>query len=401
MPKKVLFRLTALGVKRARGPARIADGRGLYLQVTDTGSKSWLFRYMLAGKAKAHGLGPVEDVTLEQARQETTRCRALLREGVDPILERRARVGAAIASQATSQTFKKVAEACIDANEAGWRNAKHAQQWRNTLATYAYPKLGGIPVGAISTGHVLQCLEPIWKSKPETASRVRGRIEQVLDFAKARELRTGENPARWKGHLDQVLPARASVRAVRHHTALPYAHVPELYRRLVDIEGISAIALRFAILSCGRTSDVIGAVWPEFDLQRDLWVVPAARMKAKREWRVPLAREARALLHHIERDGEYVFARDGKPLSNMAMLELLRRHDVPTTVHGLRSSFADWAAECTNAPHEVREMALAHAVGSRVELAYRRSDMLERRRELAQQWADFVTAKRAKAKAAA
>lgn len=394
MPKKVTFRLTALGIKRHRAPGLIADGNGLYLQTSESGSKSWIFRYRLAGKNRAHGLGAIENVSLDRARAEAVRCKQLLRDGVDPIEERKVRVGAAIAASTTSKTFREVAEAFIEANEAGWKNAKHAAQWRNTLATYAYPHLGQVPVAAVATAHVLAAIEPIWRTKPETASRLRGRIEQVLDFATARELRSGPNPATWKGHVDQMLPSRLDVAPIEHHDAMPYADLPAFYASLCDMEGVAPLALRYLILTCARTNEVTGAVWPEFDLQRGLWIVPADRMKAGREWRVPLSTEAREILAGLDEASAFVFPgrqKDSK-LSNMAMLQLMRRLKVRYTPHGFRSTFRDWAAETQHFAHEVVEMALAHAVGSKVELAYRRTDLLERRRELAQAWASFVVA---------
>lgn len=402
MPKKVAFRLTPLAIKRHSKAGLVADGGGLYLQTSESRAKSWIFRYRLGGKDRQHGLGSVDTVSLERARTEALRCRQLLREGVDPIEERKQRVGAAVAAQAISQTFREIAEAFIDTNESAWRNAKHAAQWRSTLATYCYPKIGAVPVRSIQTAHVLSCIEPIWTVKPETASRLRGRIEQVLDFAKARDLRNGENPARWKGHVDQILPARASVQPIKHHEALPYSQVPAFFARLANQEGIAAIALQFLILTCARTNEVLGAQWKEFELSRGLWIVPAARMKAKREWRVPLARESVALLRALDQTSDAVFPSPrGITLSNMALLQLMRRMKVNAVPHGLRSSYRDWCAETQNYAHEIIEMSLAHVVGSKVELAYRRSDLVEKRRELAQAWADFVMHSVRRARAAA
>ena len=404
MPKKVLFRLTALGIKKLKKRGLTADGNGLYLQVSAGGSKSWILRFKLPGKKpQMHGLGAIEKVSLEQARQEALRCQRLLREGIDPIEERKARVGAAIASQALSQTFQEVADAFIDANESGWRNAKHAAQWRSTLATHCYPKIGAVPVRSIQTVHVLSCIEPIWTSKPETASRLRGRVEQVLDFARARELRSGENVARWKGHLDQVLPARGKVAPIVHHAAMPYAQLPAFYAALAKHDGTAPLALRFLILTCCRTNEAIGATWDEFDFKRGLWIVPPVRMKAGREWRVPLARESLAILAGLKKSAAYVFPgrKEGAALSNMALLQITRRMGLDAVPHGFRSTFRDWAAETQHFPHEAVEMALAHAVGSKVELAYRRTDLLERRREVAQAWADFATSKVGKLRAAA
>ena len=236
MPKKVAFRLSPIAIKRHVRAGLVADGSGLYLQTSKSRAKSWIFRYRLAGRDRAHGLGSVDTISLERARTEALRCRQLVRDGVDPIEERRARIGAAVASQAVSQMFREVAEAFIEANESAWRSAKHAAQWRSTFRTYCFPKIGAVPIREIQTAHVLSCIEPIWTSKAETASRLRGRIEQVIDYARARDLRGGENPARWKGHIDQILPARSDVQPVKHHEAMAYRDVPEFYARLEQHE---------------------------------------------------------------------------------------------------------------------------------------------------------------------
>jgi integrase len=412
MPKKVAFRLTAQAVKTHRKIGLLADGLGLYLQTRRSTSKSagpksvvksWIFRYRFGGKAWAHGLGSVDTVGLEQARSEALRCRQLLREGVNPTEERKRRLGAAIAEQAISKTFRQTAEAFIEANESGWRNLKHAKQWRSTLEAHCFPKMGNVPVQQVQTAHVLACIEPIWREKPETASRLRGRIEQVLDFAKARELRNGENPARWKGHLDQALPARGSVAPIVHHEAMPYPDLPPFYAQLVKQEGVGPLALQFLILTCARTNEVVGAEWSEIDLARRMWIVPPERMKAKREWRVPLSRESIAILRSLDQSTAFVFPgrKSDSQLSNMTLLQLTRRMGLEAVPHGFRSTFRDWAAETQHFAHEVVEMALAHAVGSKVELAYRRTDLLEKRRELAQAWADFATSKLRRARVAA
>jgi integrase len=299
---------------------------------------------------------------------------------------------------AKAMTFQQCADAYIAAHRAGWRNGKHAAQWNTTLATYAGRVMGTLPVQTIDTALVLKALEPIWTTKPDTASRLRGRIEAVLDWAKVRGYRAEENPARWRGHLDKLLPARSKLRKIRHHTALPYAELPSFMIGLHEKEGISARALEFTILTATRTGETIGAQWNEFDLLDRTWTVPAERMKAGREHRVPLSTRALANLdkmqaHRSANDG-FVFSgrKLGKPLSNMAFLMLLRsmgRGDL--TTHGFRSSFRDWVAERTNVPSEVAEMALAHAVGNKVEAAYRRGDLFDKRRRLMQQWATFCT----------
>jgi integrase len=315
---------------------------------------------------------------------------------VDPIDARRAERARQRLEEAKAFTFKQCAEAYINAHRAGWRNDKHAAQWSATLSTYAYPKVGALPVQAIDTALVLKVLEPIWATKPETAGRLRGRLENVLDFAKARGYREGENPARWRGHLDNLLPALSKVRQVEHHAALPYTELSDFLTRLREQEGTSARALEFAILTAARTGEVIGARWSEVNLREKTWTIPAERMKARREHRVPLSSRALSILTEMqaarESDESFVFpgGKPGKPLSNMAFLMLLRRMDrADLTAHGFRSSFRDWAAERTNFPSEVAEMALAHVVSSKVEAAYRRGDLFEKRRGLIEAWAKF------------
>ena len=297
---------------------------------------------------------------------------------------------------AKAMTFRDCAARYIASHRAGWRNPKHAAQWEATLATYAGPVMGGLSVQAIDTALVLKVLEPIWTTKPETAGRVRGRIESVLDWAKVRGYRAGENPARWRGHLDKLLPARSKVRRVEHHAALPYAELPGFLMSLRDQEGIAARALEFAIVTAARTGEVIGARWSEIDLLEKIWTVPPGRMKAGKEHRVPLSARALAILEemqpHRHAEDSFVFpgAKLGRPLSNMAFLMLLRRMGRDDlTAHGFRSSFRDWAAERTNFPSEVAEMALAHMVGSKVEAAYRRGDLFEKRSRLMAAWATF------------
>jgi integrase len=287
-------------------------------------------------------------------------------------------------------TFRQVAESYISANEGGWRNDKHRQQWKTTLSTYVYPVIGEMPVAEVGTAHVLQILEPIWKEKAETASRVRGRIETILDAAKARGYREGENPARWRGHIAQILPARS--RLTRgHHKALPYEAIPEFVGKLRAREAVAALALEFTILTAARTGEVIGAKWDEVDMDKAIWTIPPARMKAGKEHRVPLSARAVEILNETQRFGkEWLFpaARGGK-LSGMAMTMLLRRMGVDVTVHGFRSAFRDWAAERTSYAHEVAEMALAHTIENKVERAYRRGDLFDKRRRLMDDWAAY------------
>jgi integrase len=306
-------------------------------------------------------------------------------DGIDPIEARRAQREQKSLDAAKSMTFDACAAAYIDAHKAGWRNEKHFDQWSNTLNTYAGPVFGSLPVQAVDVGLVMKALEPIWQTKSETASRVRGRIESVLDWATVRGYRKGDNPARWRGHLDKLLPPRSKVRKVEHHPARPHDELANFVAMLRRQEGIASRALEFLILTATRTGEVIGARWDEIDLGEKVWVVPAARMKAGREHRVPLSAAAVAILEQMQevREGDFVFpgGKRGKPLSNMAMLAVLKRIDRgDLTNHGFRSSFRDWAAERTNFPREVAEMALAHTVGDKVEAAYRRGDLFQKRR---------------------
>jgi integrase len=391
---RTVGKLTALKVGRPLKPGMYADGAGLYLQVTGAGAKSWVFRFSLHGKAREMGLGSLSAVSLADARTKAAECRRLRQDGLDPIEARKTQRQQAALDAAKTLTFKEASASYIASHKAGWRNEKHASQWENTLAAYAEPVIGRLSILAIDTGLVLKVLEPIWKTKPETASRVRGRIEAILDWAKVRGLRQGENPARWRGHLDHLLPAKAKVRRVKHHAALPYAELPDFIAKLRDQEGVAARALEFTILTAARTGDTIGAVWDEVNTFEKVWIVPAGRMKAGKEHRVPLSSRSLAILRdeHDVRTSDHVFpgGKAGKPLSNMAMTEVLRRMgrgDI--TVHGFRSTFRDWAAERTNFPSEVVEMALAHAVGDKVEAAYRRGDLFEKRRRLMADWATY------------
>jgi integrase len=393
MPKKFSNALTTLSVKSAK-PGRHADGGGLHLLVKETGARSWVYRFMLDGKSRDVGLGSaaVGGVSLADVRHAASLLRIKVRDKIDPI-EERAReaaeaLAAAQAALIASITFKAAAKAYITANEASWLNDKHRQQWKNTLETYVYPVIGDLPVGEVATSHVLEIIEPIWKDKAETAGRVRGRIEAVLDAAKARGYRQGENPARWRGHIAQILPPRS--RLTRgHHKALPYEAIPEFIGKLRQREAVAALALEFTILTAARTGEVIGATWEEVDLERLLWTIPAERMKAGREHRVPLSLRAVEILTTTKAlEQAWLFpAVKGGALSGMAMAMLLRRMNVDVTVHGFRSGFRDWCAECTGYAHEVAEMALAHTVQNKVERAYRRGDLFDKRRSLMDDWA--------------
>jgi integrase len=396
MPRKLHNALTAVKVKNAP-PGRHADGGGLQLLVKESGARSWVYRFMLRGKSRDIGLGPaagVGAISLSAARDLADALRVKVKSGVDPLEERQQATAEALAAAQAAKvagvTFKAMAETHIAANKDSWRNAKHKQQWENTLKTYAYPVIGDLPVAEVDTPHVLKVLEPIWRDKAETASRLRGRIETVLDSAKARGYRQGENPARWRGHLAQILPARTKL-SRGHHKAMHYAAVPAFVADLGEREALAALALEFVILTAARSGEVIGARWGEVDLAKAVWTVPAERMKAGREHRVPLSPRAVGILEQAKQfDGDYVFAATRKkPLSSMAMAMLLRRMKQDVTVHGFRSAFRDWAAECTGYSHEVAEMALAHTISNAVERAYRRGDLFDKRRKLMEAWADF------------
>jgi|TARA_R100000049_G_C1954972_1_gene107584 integrase len=395
MPKKLSNALTPLAVKNAK-PGRHADGAGLHLLVKPTGARSWVYRFMLNGKSRDIGLGAAGQggMSLANARDEAAALRLRVKAGIDPLEERDREAADALAAAQAAKvagiTFRDVAAAYIAANEDSWRNSKHRQQWRNTLDTYVYPVIGDMPVADIETAHVLTILEPIWKGKAETASRIRGRIETVLDNAKARGYRQGENPARWRGHLSQILPARTRL-SRGHHKALACDEIPAFVRALHNREAVAALALEFVILTAARSGEVIGGTWAEVDLAKAVWTIPAERMKAAKEHRVPLSPRAVEILESLQPlDSDWLFpgAAGGK-LSSMAMAMLMRRMKVDATVHGFRSGFRDWAAECTGYAHEVAEMALAHAIENKVERAYRRGDLFDKRRRLMQDWQNY------------
>ncbi len=389
--KRQMLRLSTRAVIVKKTPGYYPDGGGLYLQVSEAGSKSWIFRFALNGKERQMGLGPFHTITLADARIAATDCRKLLLRQIDPIDARDADKTRQALQDARSITFAECAAAYIRAHRAKWKNAKHAEQWTNTIETYCGPIIGGLPVQDVDTGLVVKVLEPIWTAKPETASRLRGRIESVLDWARVSGYRAGDNPARWRGHLDNVLPALKKRQRVKHHPALPFDQMGAFMESLRDQEGTAPRTLAFLILTATRTSEVIGAQWSEFDLDAKLWTIPAERMKAGKEHRVPLSPQAVAFLGKPPPSlSDYVFPgqKEGKPLSNMAMLELLKRMDRgDLTVHGFRSTFRDWASERTNYPREVCEMALAHTVSDATEAAYRRGDLFEKRRRLMVEWA--------------
>jgi len=383
MPRLVRKQLSVAGVKAERRRGWHADGGGLYLQVTASGVKSWLFRYAIKGRARAMGLGSVELVGLADARERALTLRRLLLDGIDPLEQRRATK----AEAAKAMTFADCTRAYVDAHRPGWRGRRHAEAWQASLANHA-TALASLPVQAIDLVHVMKVLEPIWTVKPNTAARVRARIERVLDWATVRKFRKGDNPARWTGYLDHLLPAQSG--PVRHHAALPYREVGTFIVNLRARQEPSARALEFLVLTAARTGEVLGACWDEFDAERRVWVISAERMKAKRAHKVPLSDRARAIVLEMEktRHGTHVFANGNGPYSNTVFLRLLRRMGRDDlTSHGFRSTFRDFAAEQTDFSREVCEQALAHAIGDKVEAAYRRGDLFEKRRRLMQAWA--------------
>jgi integrase len=381
-----LHTLSARTVATLTKPGRHSDGGGLYLHITASGARSWVFMWKADGKRREMGLGALRDVPLAKARERATEARQKLADGLDPI--------AARDNKPQAMAFGEAADALIESMSSSWRNEKHRAQWKMTLTVYCEP-LRAKPVTEIGTEDVLKVLQPLWTTKPETASRLRGRMERVFDFARARGQGSGENPARWRGHLDAVLPKRA--RLTRgHHKAMPFDDVSAFVAALREREGMAPRALEFAILTAARSGEVFGARWEEFDLEARVWTVPAARMKAGREHRVPLSARAVVILREMQqkRFSDLVFpgTKPGRPLSVMALEMVLRRMKVDVTVHGFRSAFRDWAGERTHFPREIAEAALAHLVGDAVERAYRRGDALEKRRELMDAWDDFLEA---------
>ncbi len=384
MGGRSLNKLSAVQAAKLKKPGRHSDGGGLYLSIDTEGRRRWVFMYVRGGRRAELGVGGGRDMSLAKARGEAAELRAMLAKGDDPKAERNREV-------VQVQSFGRCADAYVEAMRPSWRNAKHAQQWAMTLTKYAAP-IRELPVESVGTEEVIGVLQSLWGRTPETAERLRGRIESVLDAAKAKGLRTGENPARWRGHLDQLLPKRR--RLTRgHHAAMAYEQMPEFMGRLRSRIAEAARALEFTVLTAARSGEALGALWSEIDLDKRIWTIPAQRMKAGREHRVPLSARATAILSGIDKDVRtgMVFkgAKADRPLSSMAMAMLLRRMDVSVTVHGFRSAFRDWASETTSFAHEVCEMALAHAIPNKAEAAYRRGDLFEKRRLLMEAWADY------------
>jgi integrase len=401
--------LTDTAIRGDMVPGKYGDGDGLWLFVSPTGAKRFVFRFKIDGRENSIALGPYPALALAKARLEAAKRRSELAEGKDPAKLRKERRAQGRLDAALAKTFEQTAQELITSREGRWKNEKHAAQWSSTLATYVYPIIGALPVSTIDKDYVLDVLNQpleadmaadgrelrpagsLWETRPETANRVRGRIEAVLDWASFKEYRQGENPARWRGNLDFALHKASSA---NHHAALPYDQIASFVRELRGRNGISALALEFLILTAARTSEVLDATWGELDENCTVWTVPAERMKAGKEHRVPLAPAARAILAKAAtlKRGDYVFpAGDAKrPMSNMALLALLRRMErTDITVHGFRSAFRDFVAEQTSVPNEVAEMALAHTIPNKVEAAYRRSDLFEKRRALMDAWANY------------
>lgn len=395
MGKRLFQELSSLKIKSLTKQKYYCDGGGLYFRIREFGVSHWVFRFTSrAGKAREMGLGPYPYVGLAEARERAAEARKTVRDGNDPLELRRDGENAAKFAEAKRITFAECAKQYIKAHRTGWKSDKHAAQWENTLTTYAFPVIGKLLVDSVDTGLAMKIIEPIWTTKTETASRVRGRIESILDWATVRGYRKGDNPARWHGHLESLLPARSAVANVEHHAALPYEETGAFIAELNNQEGVAARALEFTILTAARTNEAIGAKWSEIDMAEKVWTIPAERMKMKREHRVPLSARAVKLLLKLlaTKQGEFVFPgmKEGKPLSNMAMLTVLNRmsrNDL--TAHGFRSTFRDWAAERTNVPSQVAEMALAHAIGDKVEAAYRRGELFDKRRKLMDSWASY------------
>lgn len=391
-------------VTKITKPGLYGDGGGLTLQITRGGVKSWLFRYMMSGKAYGMGLGPTHTVSLAEARQKALAARKLIIDGLNPLVAKKQEQITTALANARTMTFDQCANAYVSAHRAGWKNAKHADQWTNTLRTYASPVFGQLPVAEIDTGLVVKCLAPIWETKTETASRLRGRIESILGWATTSGYRIGENPARWKGHLDNLLATISKTSRTKHHPSLSWQGINGFILGLRARDGVSARAVEFAILTACRSGEVRGAQWSELDVEKKIWTIPAGRMKAKREHQVPLSDSALTLLKTMPQNGDLVFAgMKGQQLSDMALTAVIRRMNGDghltwidangdgVTVHGFRSSFRMWAAEATNYPREVAEHALAHQLPDAVERAYQRGSQFSKRAELMAEWGAYCT----------
>jgi len=392
---KSIEKLSSVLVARIKAPGWYADGAGLYLQVSKSGSKSWVYRYKTAGKERRHGLGGYSsDNSLKDARISAGECRKLRRQGIDPISYKHQKMVAKRLNDAKAITFKECALSYIASHKSGWRNAKHVAQWTNTLETYAYPIIGELSIQDIDTGLVLAVIEPIWHTKTETASRIRQRIEKILDWAKVRGYRDGENPARWRGHLSVSLPKPAKVSKVKHFKALPYKELPAYFQQLRQINTIAAKALAFTILTATRATEARECRWCEIDTSNKVWIIPAHRMKADNEHRVPLSDEALKIINEVQgynTDLLFTGIKRGQAISEATIRKLLKKTHATITTHGFRSTFRDWCAEMTAYPRELAEKALAHSVGNATEAAYQRGDMLAKRQRLMTAWGDYCT----------
>jgi integrase len=388
-------KLSDRGIKAEKKQGRYADGNGLYLQVSRSGSKSWLFRFMMDKKPREMGLGSTSTVTLSEARVEALECKKKLREGIEPIKARNERLERIKADNVDVLSFKKCAEEYLKAHSARWKSIRHAEIWKSSLKRFAYPLLGHLPVNTIERSHIMCVLDPIWREKTETAKKLRGRLENILDWATVQDFRKGENPARWRGHLDKLLPKPSELHKVKHFAALPYQEINSFMNKLREREALSAQALRLIILTATRSGEVRNAVWPEFNTEKAIWTIPAERMKADKEHIIPLCEEAISIVRSLPRlsENQHLFAspKSGKPLSDVVFKKLMERMEIINiTTHGFRSTFRDWAAEQTAFPREVIENALAHQLKDKAEAAYFRSNLLDKRRELMKLWGDFT-----------
>ena len=385
------MQLTDIVIKKLSQAGRYTDDqtKGLHLWVKVTGQKYWIFRYTNHGKRLGLSFGAYPDVALRQARERATEARNQINKGTDPLQEKKA--AKSVPKPSAAPRFKEFALAYIETMRPKWRNQKHGDQWVATVASYAFPVIGAMPLDEIETQHILEILTPIWHNKTETAVRLRGRIERIMSAAITRKFRTTPNPALWKGHLENLLPTQRA--SDKHHAALPYKEIPGFMSKLRETDGISALALEFAVLNASRTGEVVHGLRNE--VQGDVWTIPGSRMKAGQQHQVPLCQRSLNLLQiaqSIDPESQYLFSRSGKPLSNMAMLMMVRRMKIGLTVHGFRSTFRDWVSEETDHSPEVAEMALAHTIGNKVEKAYRRGNLLERRRRLMQDWESYCVA---------
>lgn len=383
----------AVGMIKRRGINFVGGVAGLAINVTSSGGRSWVLRYQVGGVRRDMGLGGYPDVTLADAKVAARAARAKINQGIDPIADGRAARSKMIADQTSAITFSQAATQYIETHEDGWRNVKHAQQWRNTIEVYANPVIGQVLIRDVGLPQVLAVLEPIWRTKTETASRLRGRIESILDWASARSYRAAPNVARWNGLLDKLLPTPGKITKTEHYRALPYSDLPAFMKTLAAQPGMGARALEFAILTASRSGEVRGAKWNEFDLESAIWTVPADRMKAGKEHRVPLSASALAIITTQKETAfcDYVFPSPRESaLSDMTLSAVLRRMKVAAVPHGFRSTFKDWCSEHTDYSRDVTEMALAHTIGNKVEAAYRRGDLFDKRKQLMQDWAEFA-----------